>query len=380
MKMKHRSFLSQAASLLLAIFLLLAFIPSGQRVASASSVRDDAQKFIDQFTAQWLQLRYSYTQASWNSNTKIVEGDDTNSKAENAALERLTAFTGSKENIEKASAFLKEKNKLAPLQVKQLERILYLAAEYPETVKDLVKERIAAETAQTEKLYGFGFKVDDKPATPNQVDEILRASNDPAERRKAWLASKEVGKVLKDGLANLQRLRNATVRPLGYSSYVNYQISEYGMTGEEMLQLLDKFNRELRPLYRELHTYARYELAKRYNQPVPDQIPADWLPNRWGQDWSSLVKVEGLNIDDALKSKTPEWIVKQAEQFYISLGFPPLPQSFWEKSSLYPVPANATYKKNTHASAWHLDLQNDIRSLMSVEPNADWYETAHHEL
>jgi peptidyl-dipeptidase A len=380
MKMNNRSFLSQAASLLLVIFLLLAFIPGGQRVASASSVRDDAQKFIDQFTAQWLQLRYSYTQASWNSNTKIVEGDDTNSKAENAALERLTAFTGSKENIEKASAFLKEKNKLAPLQVKQLERILYLAAEYPETVKDLVKERIAAETAQTEKLYGFGFKVDDKPVTPNQVDEILRASNDPAERRKAWLASKEVGKVLKDGLANLQRLRNATVRPLGYSSYVNYQISEYGMTGEEMLQLLDKFNRELRPLYRELHTYARYELAKRYNQPVPDQIPADWLPNRWGQDWSSLVKVEGLNIDDALKSKTPEWIVKQAEQFYISLGFPPLPQSFWEKSSLYPVPANATYKKNTHASAWHLDLQNDIRSLMSVEPNADWYETAHHEL
>ncbi|HEV7376973.1 MAG TPA: M2 family metallopeptidase [Pyrinomonadaceae bacterium] len=239
---------------------------------------------------------------------------------------------------------------------------------------------MAAETAQTEKLYGFEFKIDGKPVTPNQLDETLRTSNDPTERRQAWLASKEVGKVLKDGLANLQRLRNATVQPLGYSSYVNYQISDYGMTGPEMLQLLDKFNRELRPLYRELHTYARYELAKRYNQPVPDQLPADWLPNRWGQDWSSLIKVEGLNIDDALKSKTPEWIVKQAEQFYISLGFPPLPQSFWEKSSLYPVPAGASYKKNTHASAWHLDLQNDIRSLMSVETNADWYETAHHEL
>jgi peptidyl-dipeptidase A len=380
MKMKHRSFLSQAASLLLVLFLLLAFIPSGQMVAGASSVRDEAQKFIDAFTAQWLQLRYSYSQASWNSNTKIVEGDDANSKAENAALERLTAFTGSRDNIEKATLFLKEQNKLTPLQVKQLKGILYMAAEYPEIVKDLVKERIAAETAQTEKLYGFEFKIDGKPVTPNQLDETLRTSSDPTERRKAWLASKEVGVGLKDGLSNLQRLRNATVQPLGYSSYVNYQISDYGMTGPEMLQLLDKFNRELRPLYRELHTYARYELAKRYNQPVPDQLPADWLPNRWGQDWSSLVKVEGLNIDDALKSKTPEWIVKQAEQFYISLGFPPLPQSFWEKSSLYPVPAGASYKKNTHASAWHLDLQNDIRSLMSVEPNADWYETAHHEL
>jgi peptidyl-dipeptidase A len=380
MKMNHRLFFSQAAILLLVIFLLLSFTPGGQRAVNATSVRDDAQKFIDEFTAQWLQLRYSYSQASWNSNTRIVEGDDANSKAENAALERLTAFTGSRDNIEKATRFLKEQNKLTPLQVKQLKGILYMAAEYPEIAKDLVKERIAAETAQTEKLYGFEFKIDGKPVTPNQLDETLRASNDATERRKAWLASKEVGKSLKDGLANLQRLRNATVRPLGYSSYVNYQISDYGMSGPEMLQLLDKFNRELRPLYRELHTYARYELAKRYNQPVPDQIPADWLPNRWGQDWSALVKVEGLNIDDALKSKTPEWIVKQAEQFYISLGFPPLPQSFWEKSSLYPVPTGASYKKNTHASAWHLDLQNDIRSLMSVEPNADWYETAHHEL
>jgi peptidyl-dipeptidase A len=380
MKIKNRLPLSQAASLLFFICLLLAAIPGGQNVASASNVKDDAQKFIDQFTAQWLQLRYAYSQASWNSNTKIVEGDDTNAKAENAALERLTAFTGSKENIDKATALLKQQDKLTPLQVRQLKGILYMAAEYPEIAKEMVRERIAAETAQTEKLYGFDFKINGKSVTPNQIDEILRTSNDPAERRKAWESSKEVGKVLKDGLANLQRLRNETVRPLGYSSYINYQISDYGLTGEEMMQLLDKFNHELRPLYRELHTYARYELAKRYNRPVPDQIPADWLPNRWAQDWSAMVKVEGMNIDDALKSKTPEWIVQQAEQFYVSLGFPPLPKSFYEKSSLYPLPAGTSYKKNNHASAWHLDLQNDLRSLMSVEPNAEWYETAHHEL
>jgi peptidyl-dipeptidase A len=378
--MRPRSLLLQTVSLLLAMLLLTTFIPSGQRTAGAAGVREDAQKFIDQFTAQWLELRYAYSQASWNSNTRIVEGDETNAKAENAALERLTAFTGSKVNIEQATQFLKEQDKLAPLQVRQLKGILYMAAEYPEIAKEMVKERIAAETAQTEKLYGFDFKLDGKSVTPNQIDEILRASNDPTERRKAWESSKEVGRVLKDGLANLQRLRNGTVRPLGYSSYINYQISDYGLTGAEMMQLLDKFNRELRPLYRELHTYARYELAKRYKLPVPDQLPADWLPNRWAQDWSSLVTVEGMDIDDALKSKTPEWIVRQAEQFYISLGFPALPKSFYEKSSLYQLPPGTAYKKNTHASAWHLDLQSDVRSLMSVESNAEWYETAHHEL
>jgi peptidyl-dipeptidase A len=378
--MRHRLLLSQTLSLLLIALFLVAFIPGGQRSASASDLRSDAQKFIDQFTARWLRLRYDYSLASWNSNTRIVEGDDTNAKAENAALGKLTAFTGSKENIERATLYLKEQDKLTPLQVKQLRGILYMAAEYPEIAKDLVKERIAAETAQTEKLYGFDFKIDGKSVTPNQIDEILRTSNDPQTRRKAWEASKEVGKVLKDGISNLQRLRNGTVRPLGYSSYISYQISEYGLTGPEMMELLEKINRQLRPLYRELHTYARYELAKRYNQPVPDQLPADWLPNRWAQDWSSMVTVEGMNIDDSLKSKTPEWIVREAEQFYISLGFPALPKSFYEKSSLYPLPANAPYKKNTHASAWHLDLQSDVRSLMSVEPNAEWYETTHHEL
>src|SRR5688500_13598691 len=93
-----------------------------------------------------------------------------------------------------------------------------------------------------------------------------------------------------------------------------------------------------------------------------------------------MVTVEGMNIDDELKSKTPEWIVRQSEQFYILLGFPALPKSFYDKSSLYQLPPNTTYKKNTHASAWHMDLQNDVRSLMSVESNADWYETSHHEL
>ncbi len=78
-----------------------------------------------------------------------------------------------------------------------------------------------------------------------------------------------------------------------------------------------------------------------------------------------MVNVEGLDINAALKDKSPEWIVKQGEDFYVSLGFQKLPQTFWDKSSLYPAPADAKYKKNNHASAWHLDLENDVRSLMS---------------
>jgi peptidyl-dipeptidase A len=346
----------------------------------AADVRAEAQKFIDDYTAIYARLRYESAQAEWRSNTMIVEGDDTNKNATIAANEKLAAFTGSKANIDAARAFLKQKSKITPIQVLQLQAILYKAADNPETAKDLVTERIKAETAQVEKLFGFDFKIDGKSVSTNDIDRILKESTDLAERRAAWESSKEVGKVLKDGLANLQRLRNGTVEPLGYKSYFDYQVSDYGMTADEMMAQMRQFNRELRPLYRELHTYARYELAKKYNQPVPDQLPADWLPNRWGQDWSNMVTVEGMDLDSALKDKSPEWVVKQAEEFYVSLGFPRLPQSFWDKSSLYPAPKDAKYKKNNHASAWHLDLESDIRSLMSVEPNAEWYETAHHEL
>jgi peptidyl-dipeptidase A len=124
----------------------------------------------------------------------------------------------------------------------------------------------------------------------------------------------------------------------------------------------------------------RYTLAEKYNAPVPDLLPAHWLPNRWGQDWSGMVQVEGFDLDKQLESKSPEWLVRQAEDFYVSLGLEPLPEVFYSKSSLYPLPDSAGYKKNNHASAWHMDLQKEVRSLMSVKPNAEWYETTHHEL
>src|SRR5437868_3770314 len=108
------------------------------------------------------------------------------------------------------------------------------------------------------------------------------------------------------------------------------------------------------------------------------KITAHWLNNRWAQEWPGLV--EAANIDKYFQGRQAEWIIKTAEQFYTGLGFSPLPESFWKKSDLYPLPPDSKRKKNTHASCWHIDLENDIRSLQSIEPNARWFFTAHHEL
>jgi peptidyl-dipeptidase A len=136
--------------------------------------------------------------------------------------------------------------------------------------------------------------------------------------------------------------------------------------------------RELRPLYLQLHTWVKYELAKKFGQPVPKLIPAHWINNRWSQEWDGVV--DAANIDRYFTNRQPEWIVKTAEQFYTGLAFDRLPDSFWAKSDLFPVKPGENRKKNTHASCWHIDLEKDIRSLMSVEPNSQWFFTAHHEL
>lgn len=344
------------------------------------ALRAEVQRFLDGYSATYQQLTTVSSEAQWASNTHIVEGDESNARRTQAADEALAAFTGSAENIARARAYLAARDGLTHLQVLQLERILFLAGDNPQTVPEVVKARIAAETKQTEALYGYTFRLDGQEITPNAIDEGLRSETDLAKRRALWEASKEVGKGLKSGLIELRRLRNESVRALGYPDFFAYMASEYGMTTAELAAEIQQVNRELRPLFRELHTWTRHELARRYGQPVPELIPAHWLPNRWGQDWSALVDVAGFDLDKGLADKSAEWLVQQAERFYVSLGFEPLPPVFWQKSSLYPLAADAGFKKNTHASAWHMDLDRDVRSLMSVEPNTEWYETTHHEL
>jgi peptidyl-dipeptidase A len=359
---------------------LLASCDSKQESTEMTPLQKDVQAYIDSYTTTYVGLAYAANKADWKANTYIVEGDTATANAVTRAYSAMAAFTGSVENIEKAREYLVKKDSLLLLQVKQLDRILYEAGANPQTVKEIVDEKIKADNKQNTDLFGFTFMIDGDTVSTNDIDDILKKENDLSRRLKAWAASKEVGVVLKDGLENLQRLRNQTVQALGYSDYFTYQVSDYGISTEEMMELMLKINRELRPLFSELHTWARYELAERYGQPVPEMIPAHWLPNRWGQDWSELVQVEGVNLDSVIASKGAEWITKQAERFYVSLGFDSLPKSFYELSDLYPLPEGAKYSKNNHASAWHLDLDRDVRSLMSVEANTEWYETVHHEL
>ena len=77
---------------------------------------------------------------------------------------------------------------------------------------------------------------------------------------------------------------------------------------------------------------------------------------------------------------TPSGCCGSAEQFYVSLGFPAAARVVLAGLGSAAGAAGGPRKKNAHASAWHIDGEQDVRSLMSVEPNDRWFGTAHHEL
>jgi peptidyl-dipeptidase A len=358
---------AKSAFLILSVFVL--------NTAAQTPLQERADRFLELVNASYQGLYKVEAEAQWAASTDVSPAHDA---ASETASKARASFAGNPAVIREAQALLKDTSTLSPITVRQLRRVLLNAAEGPMTRPALVAARIEAETQQASTLNSFVFRFNGQPITANQIDSQLGTNRDLAVRKGVWEASKQSGAALKPGLMKLQQLRNGVAKELGYNDYFALQVASYGMTTDEMVALQDGFMREMRPLYLQLHTWVKHELAKRYNQPVPKRIPAHWLGNRWSQEWPGIV--EAAELDGYFKNRTPEWIVKVSEDFYTGLGFPKLPPTFWERSDLYPVKAGDARKKNTHASCWHIDLDKDIRSLMSVEPNDWWFHTTHHEL
>ena len=367
--MKPRS--NWSLNFLLACTLLVA----SRLLAAAASPQERADLFLALVNASYQALYRVQSEAQWLALTDVSPEHDAGAEAAGKAY---AAFNGNPAVISEAKELLTHRADLNVLTIRELEQALLNAAEGPMTNPKLVSDRIEAETKQASTLNGFEFKLRGKPITVNEIDNLLQSSTNLVERQAVWEASKASGPALKPGLVKLRDLRNGCAQELGYPDYFALQVAGYGMTSEEMVKLQNDFMRELRPLYLELHTWAKYEMARKYGQPVPKRIPAHWINNRWSQEWDGIV--EEAKLDRYFTNRTPEWIVKTAEQFYTGMGFAKLPDSFWQKSDLYPVKPGEKRKKNTHASCWHVDLEQDIRSLMSVEANSEWFFTAHHEL
>ena len=163
------------------------------------------------------------------------------------------------------------------------------------------------------------------------------------------------------------------------------------MPAKDFLDETDRVWEEVKPLYEALHCHVRSKLNSKYGDeivPPEGPLPAHLLGNMWGQSWSNIydlvyTKKENngsVNVTEIIKEKgiDEKEMVEYAEDFFLSIGFEPLPSTFWERSLLVKPRDRSVV---CHASAWNLDpANNDLRIKMCIEKNEEDFVTIHHEL
>ena len=265
----------------------------------------------------------------------------------------------------------------------------------PSPLDDALAGEIANIMAELDAMYGAGqhcFSEGDCYDL-EAFEGVIDNSRDPDELLKAWEGWRNIGTPMKDKYLRMVEIGNMGAKDLGYDGLTDLWFSQYDMPAEEFLAETDRVWDELKPLYDALHCHVRSELSEHYGEEVVPKegvLPAHVLGNMWGQSWANVYDLvytpdnpnasSAIDLTKILEEKNIDEIemTKIAENFFISLGFQPLPDTFWERS-LFVKPQDRSVV--CHASAWNLDADaNDLRIKMCIERNAEDFSTIHHEL
>jgi len=258
-------------------------------------------------------------------------------------------------------------------------------------------EDLAGELADIESelgaMYGSGSHCfsEDECYDLEAFEQIIDSSRNSDELLKAWAGWREIGKPMKDKYLRMVEIGELGAKDLGYDGLTDLWFSKYDMPAEEFLADTDRVWEEVKPLYDALQCHVRDKLVDEYgNDVMPDNgmLPAHILGNMWGQSWANIYDLvfeedpntESIDLTSIIQDKNLSEIemVEIAEDFFLSLGFEPLPDTFWERS-LFVKPQDRNVV--CHASAWDLDpATKDVRIKMCIEKNAEDFVVIHHEL
>ena len=265
----------------------------------------------------------------------------------------------------------------------------------PSPLDDTLAGEIANIMAELDAMYGAGQHCfgEGDCYDLEAFEGVIDNSRDPDELLKAWEGWRNIGTPMKDKYLRMVEIGNLGAKDLGYDGLTDLWFSQYDMPAEEFLAETDRVWDELKPLYDALHCHVRSELSEHYGEEVVSKegvLPAHVLGNMWGQSWANVYDLvytpdnpnasSGIDLTKILEEKNIDEIemTKIAENFFISLGFQSLPDTFWERS-LFVKPQDRSVV--CHASAWNLDADaNDLRIKMCIERNAEDFSTIHHEL
>jgi len=358
------------------IALTLAGCPGGQPTAA------DARKFVEKAEARLLELSNQASLASWVQNTYITR--DTEILASRAS-QKVTAATV--ELVQEATKF-----EGLDLPEDVARRLMLLKLSLPITAPSDPKEsmELAEIMTRMEGIYGKGKYCPDKGECLDveQITEIMANSRDERKLREVWEGWRTISPPMKKDYIRYVELADKGAREMGFADAGAMWRSKYDMPPDEFARELDRLWDQVKPLYLSLHAYVRTKLRKEYGDIVPADgpIPAHLLGNIWAQDWTNIYPLveprnanPGYNLTAILKRKKLDapGMVRYGEGFFTSLGFAPLPDTFW-KRSMFTKPRDRYVV--CHASAWDVDNVDDLRIKMCIDITAEDFNTIHHEL
>ena len=342
----------------------------------------EAKAFMDRAESKLLELGVASARADWVKSTFITYDTE------------ILAAKADEQSISATVELVKEANRFEKLQMpedlarkfKLLKLSLTLAA--PSNPKEA--EELTQVASSMEGTYGRGkyCPTPGKCLDLEDLSRILRTSVNPKELLDAWRGWHTISPALKQPYQKYVALGNKGARELGFADMGAMWRSKYDMPPDAFGREMDRLWDQVRPLYLSLHAYVRSRLREKYGDLVPASgpIPAHLLGNMWAQEWENIYPLvapkgadPGYDLTAILKSRNTATLdmVRYGEHFFTSLGFAPLPKTFWERSLLV-KPRDRDVV--CHASAWDVDQVDDLRIKMCIEINAEDFTTIHHEL
>ena len=366
------------AALAGALSLLTACAPSKPTPTPA-----DARKFIDDAEWKLLALGVDGSRADWIKSTYIT--DDTEA---NAALLDERAINATVVDAKAATKF--DGLQLDPVTDRKLKLLkLSLTVATPADPKESAE--LTRILAGLEGTYGKGKYCPNGPESCRDLEQLskfLVDNHSPEQLLDAWRGWHAIAQPMRKDFARYVELANKGARELGFKDNGAMWRSQYDMSPDDFSKEIDRLWDQVKPLYVSLHAYVRAKLHAKYGDAVPANgpIPAHLLGNMWAQTWDNIYPLvqpanadPGYDVTALLKKKNTDWkqMVKYGEGFFVSLGFAPLPQTFWERS-LFLQPRDRDVV--CHASAWDVDQDQDLRLKMCIQITGEDFLTIHHEL
>jgi len=353
--------------------------------ALSSSGTNDADKFLADAEKRLMDLSIKAGRADWVKSTFVT--DDTETMAAEANENLIAATT---ELAEQARRF--DNANLSP-EAKRKLKLLKLSLTLPAPKDPALRSELTKIAAGMEGDYGKGKYCPEgdkgKCLELPDLEQIMGSSRDPEELKKAWLGWHQIAVPIRKDYVRFVELSNKGAQEMGFKDTGAMWRSKYDMEPDQFAAEMERLWQQVKPLYDSLYTYTRHKLSQKYGKDVVSEdkpIPAHLLGNMWAQTWGNVYPLlapanadRGYDLTQILKAKNTDakQMVRYGEGFFTSLGFDPLPPTFWDRS-LFLKPADREVV--CHASAWDIDFEKDVRLKMCVQINEEDFSTVHHEL